>query len=75
MPMNDPEGSPSRRALPLLLAALSMLGPFSIDTYLPSFPEMAQTLRATPLEVQQSLTAYLIPCATFAVTERRADVR
>jgi DHA1 family bicyclomycin/chloramphenicol resistance-like MFS transporter len=65
--MNEPEGFPSRRALPLLLATLSMLGPFSIDTYLPSFPEIAHSLGATPLEVQQSLTAYLIPFAIMSL--------
>lgn len=51
----------------LLLAALSALGPFSIDTYLPSFPEMAEKLGATPLQVQQTLTAYLIPFAAMAL--------
>ena len=36
-----------------------MLGPFSIDAYLPAFPEIARSLNATPLQVQQTLTAYL----------------
>ncbi len=48
----------------VLLAALAALGPFSIDTYLPAFPEIARSLSATQLEVQQTLTAYM---ATFAV--------
>ena len=39
------------------------MGPFCIDTYLPSFHEMEISLGATPLEVQQSLTAFLIPFA------------
>lgn len=43
----------------MLLAALAALGPFSIDTYLPSFPEMAAGFGASALEVQQTLTAYL----------------
>ena len=47
--------------LPLLIAALSMMGPFSIDTYLPSFEEIEHALHATPLQVQQSLTAFLVP--------------
>ncbi len=55
------------RGFALLLAALSALGPFSIDTYLPSFPEMAEKLGATPLEVQQTLSAYLIPFAAMAL--------
>lgn len=47
------------RSLALLLAALSAIGPFAIDTYLPSFPDIAAGLQASPLEVQQSLSAYL----------------
>ena len=56
-------GRPGYRAMALLLAALSMIGPFSIDTYLPSFPEIATDLGASPLEVQQTLTFYLGPFA------------
>jgi DHA1 family bicyclomycin/chloramphenicol resistance-like MFS transporter len=48
----------------IMLAALAMLGPFSVDTYLPAFPNIEQSLHATPLEVQQSLTAYMF---SFAV--------
>ncbi len=43
----------------MLLACLGMLGPFSIDTYLPAFPGIAQTLSASPLQLQQTLSAYL----------------
>lgn len=60
-------GYVSTRAIALLLASLSALGPFSIDTYLPSFPEIGQTLNATPVEVQQTLTAYLLPFAFMAL--------
>lgn len=49
----------SGRSLAVLLAGLSALGPFSIDTYLPSFPEMAANLGASQVEIQQTLTAYL----------------
>ncbi|MBS1189915.1 MAG: Bcr/CflA family efflux transporter [Rhodocyclaceae bacterium] len=49
----------SHRGVAVLLAALSALGPFSIDTYLPSFPEMAASLGARSVEVQHTLTAYL----------------
>ena len=44
----------------MLLAGLSSLGPFSIDAYLPSFPEIGQQLGASPLEVQQTLSAFLL---------------
>lgn len=45
--------------LSVLLAGLAMLGPFSIDTYLPAFPAIGRSLDATPIQVQQTLTAYL----------------
>lgn len=47
--------------LAVLLAAMTAIGPFSIDTYLPAFPAMGVGLHATPLQVQQTLTAYLVP--------------
>ena len=48
-----------RWALAVLLALLGMLGPFSIDTYLPAFSGIALSLGATPGEMQQTLSAYL----------------
>ena len=55
----------SQWSLALLLAGLSMLGPFSVDTYLPAFSDMARSLQATPLQMQQTLSAYLF---AFAAT-------
>lgn len=46
-------------ALAVLLAVLGMLGPFSIDTYLPAFSGIANSLGATPVQMQQTLSAYL----------------
>jgi DHA1 family bicyclomycin/chloramphenicol resistance-like MFS transporter len=54
---------PGTIALASLLAGLSMLGPFSIDAYLPAFPNIQADLRATPIEVQQTLTAYMLAFA------------
>ncbi len=48
-----------RWMLAVLLALLGMLGPFSIDTYLPAFAGIARSLGATPVEMQQTLSAYL----------------
>jgi MFS transporter, DHA1 family, multidrug resistance protein len=48
-----------RWALAALLALLGMLGPFSIDTYIPAFSGIAQAIGATPVEMQQTLSAYL----------------
>jgi len=42
-----------------LLAALAAIGPFTVDTYLPSMHDIAETFRASPMEVQQTLTSYL----------------
>ncbi|MEO8836926.1 MAG: multidrug effflux MFS transporter [Caldimonas sp.] len=45
--------------LAVLLACLGMLGPFSIDAYLPAFTGIAQAIGASPVEMQQTLSAYL----------------
>ena len=50
-------------ALAALLASLSMLGPFSIDAYLPAFPDIQADLHASAIEVQQTLTAYMLAFA------------
>lgn len=55
------------RGIAILLASLAALGPFSIDTYLPSFPEIAEKLHATPLEVQQTLSIYLLSFAVMTL--------
>ena len=59
--------TPPPRGIALLLAGLSALGPFAIDTYLPSFADIGASLSATPIEVQQTLTAYLLPFAVMAL--------
>ncbi len=48
-----------RWALSLLLAGLGMVGPFSIDTYLPAFVGIAQSIGATLGQMQQTLSGYL----------------
>jgi len=54
-------------AFAILLAVLGMLGPFSIDTYLPGFAAMEASLQATPLQMQQTLSAYLMAFAFMAL--------
>src|SRR5665213_3961571 len=51
--------------LAVLLACLGMLGPFSIDTYLPAFTGIAQAIGASPVEMQQTLSAYLFGFAVM----------
>jgi DHA1 family bicyclomycin/chloramphenicol resistance-like MFS transporter len=46
--------------IPVILAGLSMLGPFSIDTPFPAFPEMGRDLPATTEQLQWVVSAYLI---------------
>lgn len=50
----------SLRRLSLLVASLTAIGPFAIDTYLPAFGMMAESLAATQIEVQQTLSIYLL---------------
>ena len=54
-------------AFAILLALLGMLGPFSIDTYLPAFAGIAQSLGATPVQMQQTLSAYLFGFAFMSL--------
>ncbi|MHB0992112.1 MAG: multidrug effflux MFS transporter [Burkholderiales bacterium] len=54
-----PFRKPDRTTLTLLLAGLATLGPFSIDTYMPSFPAIQASLHASPLQLQQTLSVYL----------------
>ena len=56
-----------RWALAVLLAVLGMLGPFSIDTYIPAFTGIAQSLGATPVQMQQTLSAYLFGFAFMSL--------
>jgi MFS transporter, DHA1 family, multidrug resistance protein len=54
-----------RWGLALMLACLGMLGPFSVDTYLPAFAGIAQSVGATPAQMQQTLSAYLFGFAVL----------
>jgi len=45
------------------LACLAMLGPFAVDTYLPSFPDIANSLDTSIFNVQQTLAWYVLSFA------------
>ena len=47
----------------LILGSMAMIGPLAIDTYLPSFPTMAQALHASPGAMQWSIGVYFIGLA------------
>jgi len=59
--------APRRRLLAPLLAALAMFGPFSIDTIFPAFGAIEADLRATPLAMQQTISAYMIAYALMSL--------
>jgi MFS transporter, DHA1 family, multidrug resistance protein len=46
--------------VPLILAGLSMLGPFSIDTPFPAFRQMAEDFDVTSADMQLVVSAYLV---------------
>lgn len=57
----------SPMVLSAVLASLAALAPFAIDTYLPAFHIIGTALEATSLEIQQSLTFYLLPYALMTL--------
>ncbi len=60
------KGAPTL-GITLLLASLSMISPLSIDTFLPSFPTIAEEFGLTSWQVQQIITAYMLPFAAFSL--------
>jgi DHA1 family bicyclomycin/chloramphenicol resistance-like MFS transporter len=49
--------------LAVLLGGLSMVSPFSIDTFFPAFHAMERALRVDAWQLQQVITAYMVPFA------------
>lgn len=49
----------------MILAGLSALGPFSIDTYFASFPELGAHFHVSEIQVQQTLSFYLVALAVM----------
>ena len=47
-----------------------MLGPFSIDIYLPAFHDIGADLDVAPLAVQQTLSSYLFAYAFMMLARR-----
>ena len=58
---------PQYLGLAVLLAGLSMVSPFSIDTFFPSFRAMEADLGVSRWQMQQTLTAYMLPYAVTAL--------
>jgi MFS transporter, DHA1 family, multidrug resistance protein len=53
--------------LAAILATISAIGPLSTDTYLPSMREIGRDFSASPILVQQTLTAYIFPFALMTL--------
>lgn len=55
------------RRLAWLLAALAMVGPFAIDGVFPAFVQIGQQFDADTLQMQQTISIYLIAYAVMSV--------
>lgn len=55
------------KKLTLVLAGLSMLGAFSVDTYFPSFPALAEHFNVSMLDMQKTLSFYLLALAFMSL--------
>lgn len=62
-----PDPRPVRRSLPWLLAALSMIGPFSIDAVFPAFPLIAARFVVDVAALQQLISVYLVAYAAMSL--------
>ncbi len=63
-----PSATPAvRRSLPWLLAALSMIGPFSIDAVFPSFPLLGAHFAVDATALQQLISVYLVTYAAMSL--------
>jgi MFS transporter, DHA1 family, multidrug resistance protein len=56
-----------RRYLPMLLAALAMIGPFSIDAIFPGFPDIGRDFAVGDVALQQLLSVYLLAYAVMSL--------
>jgi len=54
-------------ALAALLSGLTMFGPFTIDAFFPAFHSIAADLAASPWQMQQSISLYLLGYAGMAL--------
>ncbi len=57
----------SRARLALILGALAMLGPFSIDTIFPAFAVMERELQVSKVAMQQTISFYLLGYAAMSL--------
>jgi MFS transporter, DHA1 family, multidrug resistance protein len=58
---------PGARRLAIVLGGLAMIGPFSIDTMFPAFPQMGEEFGADKIGLQQTISAYLFAYALMSL--------
>jgi MFS transporter, DHA1 family, multidrug resistance protein len=58
-----------RWKMAVLLASLSMVSPFSIDSFFPSFHAIADYFGISRWAVQQTLTAYMLPLSMMSLIQ------
>jgi DHA1 family bicyclomycin/chloramphenicol resistance-like MFS transporter len=58
-----PRTRPPSFLIILILGGLSTVSPFSIDMYLPAFPQIARDLGTTPAEISLSVSGYFVGLA------------
>jgi DHA1 family bicyclomycin/chloramphenicol resistance-like MFS transporter len=67
MSQETPSLSRSAGELTVIIALLTTVAPFSIDTYLPSFPDIGREFAASGVQMQQTLSLYLIGFAIMTL--------
>ena len=68
--MSEPAtGSRTRWGFAVLLGALSMVSPFSIDTFFPSFHAIAREFSLSGWQIQQTLSVYMVPLAFMSLVQ------
>jgi len=61
------EPAVGRRSLAVTLGGLSLLGPLSIDAYLPAFADIQRDFHASAADLQFTLTGYLLAFACMSL--------
>ena len=63
----DPRSARVAIGIPAVLALLSMIGPFSIDTPFPAFEQMGRDLAVDTHDLQLVVTVYMLPFAVMSI--------
>ncbi len=61
------KAKPGAHRLAIVLGGLAMIGPFSIDTMFPAFPQIGEQFGADKVALQQTISAYLFAYALMSL--------